>query len=56
MAELSNPMGTIVTIDHWNLVDEELRGAMIAALCCVVPYLCEYITNASTPFLSRLNI
>jgi hypothetical protein len=33
-----------------------LMQAMIAALSCVVPYLCEYVTNAITPFVSHVNI
>jgi hypothetical protein len=33
-----------------------MRNAMIAALCCVVPFLCEYVTNVTTPFITRVNI
>jgi len=33
-----------------------LNDAMIAALCCVCPFLCEYVANATTPFISRVNI
>jgi len=33
-----------------------MTDAMIAALCCVAPFLREYVTNATTPFISRVNI
>jgi hypothetical protein len=36
--------------------DTVLMQAIIAALSCVVPYLCEYVTNAITPFISHVNI
>jgi len=47
MVELRNP---------WVSADRELRAAMISALCCVVPFLCEYVTNATTPFIYLVDI
>jgi len=38
------------------VVFKEVMDAMIAALCCVVPFLREYVTNVTTPFISRVNI
>jgi len=38
------------------LEDKEVRDTMIAALCCVVPFLCKYVTNATTPSIIRMNI
>jgi hypothetical protein len=34
-----------------RLSENELRNAMTVALCCVVPFLCEYVTNATEPFI-----
>ena len=42
--------------DSQALPDEELMYAMIAALYCVVPFLCEYATNATMPSTTRVNI
>jgi len=36
--------------------EQKLRVAMIAALCCVVPFLCKYVTYTTTPYISHVNI
>jgi hypothetical protein len=39
-----------------NSHDKKLMVAMIAALCCVVPFLRKYVTYTTTLYISRVNI